>query len=128
VTSTLIVVAIGLLLFGWVLNLIRNGSVYVGYGSALLIAIAGIICIALMPVHFLEVFMYHAGNIIPRGVPLFLAIYGILLTLIYVLKEITAISRRLRNLAEQLAIELARHGSTTNSGEPVQRRGIRAGV
>jgi len=124
----LIVGAIGLLLFGWVLNLIRNGSVYVGYGSALLIAIAGIICLALIPVHFLPVFMYHAGNFMPGGFPLFLAIYCILLTLLYVLKEITAISRRLRSLTQELAIELARHGSTTDSGEPVQRRSIRAGV
>ena len=117
--STLVVVAIGLLLFGWVLNLVRKGSVYVGYGSALLIAIGGIICIALIPAQFLEAFVQRASGVLPGGLPVLLAAYCILLTLIYVLKEVTAISRRLHALTQHLAIELARHGSTFDSEEPV---------
>jgi len=121
VISTLAVVAIGLLFFGWVLNLVRKGSVYVGYGSALLTAIGGIICIALIPAQFLEAFVQHASGVPPRGLPVVLAAYSILLALIYVLKEVTAISKRLRTLTQQLAIELARHGSTFDAEEPVTK-------
>lgn len=45
----------------------------------------------------------------------------ILFALIYVFREITMISRRLRILTQQLAIELARHGGALDSGKPLSK-------
>ena len=120
-TSILIVDAIGFLLFGWVVNLIRKGRVYVGYGSALLITIAGIICVASAPAQFVDAFTHRIGQLMPGSLPVFVAIYCILFALIYLFREITMISRRLRILTQQLAIELARHGGTFDSGEPLSK-------
>jgi hypothetical protein len=117
--SMLIVDAIGLLLFVRVLHLVRKGSLYVGYGSALLIGIGGIVCVASAPTHFVEPLLQRAGTILPGGLLVFLALYCFLLTLIYVLNELTALSRRLRTLTQQLAIELARSATAYDSGEPV---------
>jgi hypothetical protein len=121
VTSTLIVDAIGLLLFGWVVNLIRKGRVYVGYGSALLITIGGIICVASAPTQFVDAFTHRIGKVMSGSLPVFLAIYCILSALIYVFREITMISRRLSILTQQLAIELARHRGALDSGEPLSK-------
>jgi len=130
VISILIVDAIGFLLFGWVVNLIRKGRVYVGYGSALLITIVGIICVASVPAQFvdavthrlsMDALTHQIGKVISGSLPVFLAIYCILFALIYVFREITMISRRLRILTQQLAIELARHGGALDSGEPLSK-------
>lgn len=115
----LIVDAIGLLLFGWVVNLIRKGRVYVGYGSALLITIVGIICIASVPAQFVRAFTHRIGEVMPGSLLVFLAIYCILFALIFVFREITTLSRRLRTLTQQLAIELARRTGDLDSGEPL---------
>jgi hypothetical protein len=120
-TSSIIIAAIGLLLFSWVLNLVRKGRVFIEYGSALVIVIAGIICLSLIPTRFVEAFMHGAGKIMPGSASIFLAIYGILFVLICVLRELTAISRRLRTLTQQLAIELARRGGRTDSEEPLSK-------
>lgn len=117
----LIVDAIGFLLFGWVVNLIRKGRVYVGYGSALLITIAGIICVASASTQFADAFTHRIGKVISGSLPVFLVIYCILFALIYVFREITMISRRLRILTQQLAIELARRGAGLDSGEPLSK-------
>lgn len=119
--SILILDAIGFLLFGWVVNLIRKGRVYVGYGSALLITIAGMICVASAPAQFLNAITHRIGKVMPGSLPVFLVIYCILFALIYVFREITTISRRLRILTQQLAIELARHGGALDSGEPLSK-------
>ena len=112
----LIVDAIGFLLFGWVISLIRKGRLYVGYGSALLITIGLIICVASVPA-----FMHRIGNVVSGSLPVFLAIYCVLFALIYVFREITMISRRLRTLTQQLAIELARRGGALDSVEPLSK-------
>ncbi len=126
----LIVDAIGFLLFGWVVNLIRKGRVYVGYGSALLIAIGGTICVASVPAQFVDAvthrlsvdaITHRIGNVVSGSLPVFFAIYCILFALIYVFREITMISRRLRTLTQQLAIELARRGGALDSGEPLSK-------
>ena len=123
----LIVDAIGFLLFGWVVNLIRKGRLYVGYGSALLITIGVIVCVASAPAPFVDAvthrlsvgaFTHPIGKVMSGSLPVFLAIYCILFALIYLFREITMISRRLRTLTQQLAIELARHGGALDSGDP----------
>lgn len=117
----LIVDVIGFLLFGWVVNLIRKGRVYVGYGSALLIAIGGTICVASVPAQFVDAVTHRLGNVVSGSLLVFLAIYCILFALIYVFREITMISRRLRTLTQQLAIELAKRGGALDSGEPLSK-------
>jgi Uncharacterized conserved protein (DUF2304) len=121
VITTLIVDAIGFLLFGWVLNLIRKGSVYVGYGSVLLIAIGANICVASAPTWLVEAFTLRIGKAMSGSLPVFIAIYCILLILTYVFKEISGISSRLRILTQQLAIELARQGGTPDADELLSR-------
>jgi hypothetical protein len=116
VIGILIVDIIGVLLFGWVISLIRKGRLYVGYGSALLITIGVIICVASIPG-----FTHRIGNVVLGSLPVFLAIYCILFALIYVFREITMISRRLRTLTQQLAIELATRGGVLDSGEPLSK-------
>ncbi|HEY3453326.1 MAG TPA: DUF2304 domain-containing protein [Bryobacteraceae bacterium] len=112
----LIVDIIGVFLFGWVISLIRKGRLYVGYGSALLITIGAIICVASVPA-----FTYRIGSVVSGTLLVFFAIYCILFALIYVFREITMISRRLRTLTQQLAIELARRGGVLDSGEPLSK-------
>ena len=119
--SILIVDAIGFLMFGWVVNLIRKGRVYVGYGSALLITIGGIICVASAPAQLVDAFTHRIGKVMSGSLAVFLVIYCILFAFIYVFREITMISRRLRSLTQQLAIELARHGGALDSGEPLSK-------
>lgn len=118
-TSTVITVAIGLLLCTWVLNLIRRGHLYVGYGSTLLILIGGVMCVALVPTRLVEGLMRAAGKVVSSATIAFLAVYCVLLLLIYVLREITTLSRRLRTLTQQLAIELVRHDGAGDLVEPV---------
>jgi uncharacterized membrane protein len=130
VIRILIVDAIGFLFFGWVVNLIRKGRLYVGYGSALLITIGAIICVASAPAQLVDAIMdrlsvdafaHRIGTLMPGSLLVFLVIYCILFAFIYVFREITMISRRLRTLTQQLAIELARHGGTIDSGEPLSK-------
>ena len=119
--SILIVDAIGFLLLGWVVNLIRKGRVYVGYGSALLITISAIICVASAPAQFVDAVTHPIAKLMSGSLPVFLVIYCTLFALIYLFREITMISRRLRNLTQQLAIELARRGGALDSGEPLSK-------
>src|SRR5215472_6885297 len=113
---------VGLLLLVWVLSLIRNGTLYVGYGSVVLSIIVTLICISFVPARFAEALEHRIGNLIPGRLPVLLAIYCLLLALIYVFREVTTISRRLQTLCQLLAIELAK-----NSQEFGSRQALAAG-
>ncbi len=121
-TGILIADAIGLLLAAWILNLIRKGGIYTGYGSALLAVIVGIICIASTPARFTEKVTQWIGTVMPRSLAVFLAIYCVLAAFVFVLREITVTSGRLRALTQQLAIELATRGAP-RSAEPLTEAG-----
>ena len=101
---------VGLVLFVWVLSLIRNGTLYVGYGSVFLSIIVTLICIASVPTRFAEAFEHRIGSLMLGRLPAFLVVYGLLVALIYVFREVTTISRRLQTLSQQFAIELAKKG------------------
>ena len=108
--STILVVDfVGLLLFVWVLSLIRDGTLYVGYGSVFLSIIVTLICIAFVPTRFAEALEYRIGSLISGRLLVSLAVYCLLLALIYLFREVTTISRRLQTLSQQLAIEVAKN-------------------
>jgi len=106
---------VGLLLFVWVLNLIRNGTLHVGYGSVFLSIIVTLICIASVPTRFAQAYERQIGSLISGRLAVFLAVYCLLLVLIYVFREVTTISRRLQTLCQQLAIELAKNSQELGS-------------
>jgi len=106
---------VGLLLLAWVLRLIRNGTLYVGYGSVFLSVILTLICIAFVPMRFEEALEHRMGRLISGRLAVFLAVYCLLLALIYVFREVTTISRRLQTLSQQIAIELAKNSQELSS-------------
>lgn len=105
----------GLLLFVWVLSLIRNGALYVGYGSVFLSIIVTLICIASLPTGFAEAFDYRMGRLMSGRLPVVLAVYCLLLALICVFREVTTISHRLQTLCQQVAIEFAKNSQEFGS-------------
>ena len=106
---------VGLLLFVWVLSLVRNGTLYVGYGSVFLGIIVTLICIASVPPRFAEALEHRIGTLMSGRLLVCLAAYCLLVALIYMFREVTTISRRLQTFCQQLAIELAKDSEQLGS-------------
>jgi len=103
------VIALALLL--WVLNLVRHGRLYVGYGVIFVAAIIG--TMLLLSVPWLQSGVTRViGAVFPASALTLLALCFIVLMLLYILTQITIVSNRLSNLVQQLAIERARAEAT----------------
>lgn len=99
----------GILLVLWVLNLVRLGRLYVGYGVILVIIIAGVLGIlSWAPLaHATGAFL---GVLFPSP-PIAAAVLSIgffLFMLVYVLGQVSILSNRVATLVQELAIEKAR--------------------
>lgn len=86
-------VASGILLLIWILNLIRRGRLYVGYGAALILVV-----VALSPLFIL----LHVP------VQIQLPVYAGVVVLVYLLNQLTIVSNRLATVIQELAIQRAR--------------------
>jgi hypothetical protein len=103
----LVVNFIGLVLLLWVLNLVRHGRLYVGYGVIFAVAILGAVVLLSVP-WLLTAVTHLIGAIFPASALTLLALCFIVLMLLYILTQITIVSNRLSKLVQELAIERAR--------------------
>lgn len=98
---------IALVLLLWVLNLVRHGRLYVGYGVIFVAAIMG--TMLLLSVPWLQAAVTRViGAVFPASAFTLLALCFIVLMLLYILTQITIVSNRLSKLVQKLAIERAR--------------------
>jgi hypothetical protein len=105
--GSLLVDIIGLVLLLWVLNLVRHGRLYVGYGVIFVVAILGSIVLLSVP-WLLKAVTHLIGAIFPASALTLLALCFIVLMLLYILTQITIVSNRLSKVVQELAIERAR--------------------
>jgi uncharacterized protein DUF2304 len=98
---------IGLILLLWVLNLVRRGRLYVGYGIIFVFAITGIVLLLSIP-RMLTAVTHLVGAIFPTSALTLLALCFIVLLLVYILTQVTLVSNRLASLIQELAILRAR--------------------
>jgi hypothetical protein len=109
-------IALALLL--WVGNLVRRGSLYVGYGVIFIIVILGVIITVSVPA-LLSLLVRLVGAVFPVSALTLLALCFIVFMLIYILTQVTVLSNRLTVLVQGLAIEQAR----AEAGSLAARRG-----
>ena len=103
------------------LNLIRHGRLYVGYGVIFVIATLGTMLLVSVPK--LQTVLTHViGAVFPVSALTLLALCFIVLMLLYTLTQLTIVSNRLSKLVQELAIERARAAALRGDAEP---RGLR---
>jgi hypothetical protein len=114
--GTFVLDALGLLLVLWLLNLVRLGRLYVGYGLVLVLSIVGTLCVASVPpARAAASGMLRA--LFPGAEIVVVACGAFLLLLVYVLTQITLIMNRLSTLVRELALrEAQRDGAGAASG------------
>jgi hypothetical protein len=102
--AVLVLDLMGLFFLLWVLNLVRHGRLYVGYGVIFVAAILGTMITLSVP-QLLLVVTHLVGAIFPASALTLLALCFIVLMLLYVLSQLTLVSNRLAILIQELAIE-----------------------
>jgi len=107
IRALLVLNFIGLFFLLWVLNLVRHGRLYVGYGVIFIAAILGTMVTLSIPKLLLGV-THLVGAIFPASALTLLALAFIALMLLYVLSQLTLVSNRLAVLIQELAIERGR--------------------
>src|SRR5919106_1361301 len=107
---------LGLFFLLWVLNLIRHGRLYVGYGVIFVAAILGTMVTISVP-HLLLGVTHLVGAIFPASALTLLALCFIVVMLLYVLSQLTLVSNRLAVLIQELAIERGKESSRTAQEE-----------
>ena len=108
--AVLVLDLMGLFFLLWVLNLVRHGRLYVGYGVIFIVAILGTMTMLSVPQLLLGV-THLVGAIFPASALTLLALGFIVLMLLYVLSQLTLVSNRLAVLIQELAIERSRESA-----------------
>jgi len=108
--AVLVLDLMGLFFLVWVLNLVRHGRLYVGYGVIFIAAILGTMVTLSVPQLLLGV-THLVGAIFPASALTLLALGFIVLMLLYVLSQLTLVSNRLAVLIQELAIERSREAA-----------------
>ena len=108
--AVLVLDLMGLFFLLWVLNLVRHGRLYVGYGVIFIAAILGTMVMLSVPPLLLGV-THLVGAIFPASALTLLALGFIVLMLLYVLSQLTLVSNRLAILIQELAIERSRESA-----------------
>ena len=94
---------IGVTLLLWVLNLVRTGRLYVGYG--VILVLAALASMALVSVPFLtQEFTRLSGAKYPASALTILALGFAAVLIVYTLTQVTIVSDRLARLTQELAI------------------------
>jgi hypothetical protein len=109
----------GCVLLIWVVNLIRNGRLYVGYGVIFVLGTLTAIVVLLVP-RLLEAVTAASVALVPVPSLSIGAIAIMLLLLVYVFTQITILSNRVMHLTQELAIRGAQRHSRSHPepGEP----------
>jgi len=98
---------IGLVLMCWVLNLVRSGRLYVGYGIIFVSSIVGVIILLSVPTLLTRV-THIVGAVFPASALTLLALCFIVFLLVYILTQVTLVANRVALLVQELAILRAR--------------------
>jgi hypothetical protein len=115
IQGILILNLMGLGLLICVLNLVRHGKLYVGYGVIFVVAILG--TMLLLSVHKLLTGVTHLlGAVFPASALTLLALCFIVLMVLYILTQLTTVSNRLAHLTQELAIREAKEQATKLRG------------
>lgn len=118
-TPGIVVLAIGAaLIAGWILDLVRRGRLYVGYGIVLLALVATVVVVAAVPVvrHFASAL---ADSLYPREPIAVIGLAALLLLFIYLLHQLSVLSDRVATLTQELAIRRA--GAPPEAKEPEKK-------
>jgi hypothetical protein len=107
VQGIIVLIIIGLAFLFWILNLVRGGRLYVGYGVIFVLIILAVIVILSVP-RLLTLVTHMVGAVFPASALTLLALCFIVLLLVYILSQVTIISNRVATLAQELAIRQAR--------------------
>lgn len=108
-------IALALLL--WVGNLVRRGTLYVGYGVIFIMLTLGMMLILSVP-RLLAVLVSVVVAVFPVSALTLLALCFIVFMLIYILTQVTVLSNRLTLLVQGLAIQQAREAGETERTVP----------
>jgi hypothetical protein len=114
--GTIVLLLIGIVLVGWILDLVRRDRLYVGYGVVFSLAIVGVMSVLLVPT-LLAVVTRLVGAIFPASALTLLALCFIVFMLVYVLTQVTIVSNRLAVVVQELAVLRARE-QARRSGHP----------
>ena len=106
-TGVIAVDLVGLVLLLWILNLVRLGRLYVGYGAFFVaLVLAGGTAASLPPLR--RALTVGVRSVFPDGGAVILGFALVLFLLIYILTQTTIISNRLSAVVQDLAIARAR--------------------
>ena len=124
----IVLIAVGLTLLVWILDLVRRDRLYVGYGIIFIVTILGALLVLLVP-PLLGGMTRLVGALFPASALTLLALCFIVFMLVYVLAQITVVSNRLVIVVQELAIRQAASVSRAESAkdEPQgleRRRGV----
>ena len=114
--AVLVLNLMGLFFLVWILNLVRHGRLYVGYGVIFIAAILG----SMITLSFPQLLMgvtHLVGAIFPASALTLLALAFIVLMLLYVLSQLTLVSNRLAVLIQELAIERGKESARATQEE-----------
>ena len=113
-TGLTLAVAIGVLLLFWVVNLIRDDQLYVGYGVIFVLGTGAAIIILLVP-PLLDALT--RASVALLAVPSLSIVPLVIFTflMVYVLTQITVLSNRVMRLTQELAIRNSREASLVES-------------
>jgi hypothetical protein len=106
---------IGIALLLWILNLIRRGRLYVGYGVVFVVVIS-IALVTLSVPQLLSAVSWLVGAIFPASALTLFALGFIVIMLVYILTQITIISNRLARVVQELAIQKAKEEVERGTG------------
>jgi hypothetical protein len=111
-----LIVAAGLV-GGWLLDLIRRGRLYVGYGIVLLALIVIVVVVSVLP--------FTRGltsdlldSLYPKEPVAVIGLAAVLLLLIYLLHQLSVLSERVATLTQELAIRGAADARRENDKIP----------
>ena len=100
----------------WVLNLVRLGRLYVGYGVLIVLVLVTIgVTISLPPLGAIARQVLGTFFLTQEAGVAALGLGFLLIMLVYVLSQITTIANRLATLVQELAIEHARQNDSSSS-------------
>lgn len=95
--------AFALLVSGWILNLVRRGLMYVGYGIVVLLLLGGV-AIAVVPMQAQSATLSVLTALFPREPFAIVGLAALLLLLVYVLHQLSVLSDRVARLTQEIAI------------------------
>ncbi|MEO8361753.1 MAG: DUF2304 family protein [Vicinamibacteria bacterium] len=114
--GSLILFLAAVLLGGWILDLVRRGRLYVGYGIVLLALVVLVTAFAVVPI--LRAFaLALLLSLYPSEPVAVIGLAAVLLLLVYLLHQISVLSDRVATLTQELAIK--RSGGREHVEPPV---------